>query len=134
MTEDRSGAGDLAGRVTRALEHADFEAMRDLLDPDARWGHHDDPDGGCRNRDEVLAWYGERSRSGVSARVTEVVAHGDYLLVGLAVTGTWAALEADGEARRWQVMSVDNGKIVDIRGFDDRAEAAARIGLPTEPA
>jgi hypothetical protein len=60
--------------------------------------------------------------------VTEVVPSRDHLLVGLVVTGTAAAFDEGGEARRWQVLTVRDGLIVDIRGFDDRVQAAARIG------
>jgi hypothetical protein len=52
------------------------------------------------------------------------------LLVGLDVTGTTAAREAGGTARRWQVLTVSGDRITDIRGFDDRTQAAARAGVP----
>jgi ketosteroid isomerase-like protein len=124
-------ASDIADVVRSAFGAADLDAIRDLLHPEVRWGPPDDPDGGCANRREVLRWYRERRARGVRARVTEVIAHGDHLLVGLVVTGTEAAADEGGEARRWQVVSVRDGLIADIRGFDDRAEAAARIGLAT---
>ena len=52
------------------------------------------------------------------------------LLVGLDVTGTPAAREAGGTAQRWQVLAVSGDRITDIRGFDDRAKAAVRAGVP----
>ncbi len=52
------------------------------------------------------------------------------LLVGLYVSGTPAAREAGGTARRWQVLTVQGGRILDICGFGDRTEAAARAGVP----
>jgi hypothetical protein len=52
------------------------------------------------------------------------------LLVGLDVTGTPAARDAGGTVQRWQVLTVKGGRITDIRGFDDRMEAAARAGVP----
>jgi len=33
-------------------------------------------------------------------------------------------------ARRWQVLTVKGDRIIDIRGFGDRTEAAARAGVP----
>ena len=51
-------------------------------------------------------------------------------LVDLEVTGTPAAREAGGAAERWQVLTVRGDRIADIRGFDDRAAAAARAGVP----
>jgi hypothetical protein len=48
----------------------------------------------------------------------------------LEVTGTPAAREAGGAAERRQVLTLRGDRIVDIRGFDDRAAAAARAGVP----
>ena len=62
--------------------------------------------------------------------VTEVTAGPGTLLVRLDVTGTTAALKAGGTARRWQVLTVSGDRITDIRGFDDRTQAAARAGVP----
>ena len=62
--------------------------------------------------------------------VTEVTVGTGTLLVGLEVTGTQTAREAGGAAGRWQVLTVKGDRIADIRGFDDRATAAARAGVP----
>jgi hypothetical protein len=88
-------------------------------------------EGGCQNRKQVVDWYRRGREAGARAQVTEVVAADDRILVGLKVTGTPAAEELGGEAERWQVLTVARGRIVDIRAFDDRADAASRVGLPT---
>jgi hypothetical protein len=62
--------------------------------------------------------------------VTEVTAGPGTLVAGLEVTGTPAAREEGGTARRWQVLIVSGGRIAGIRGFGDRTEAAARAGVP----
>jgi ketosteroid isomerase-like protein len=67
--------------------------------------------------------------AGARARVTEVVEGNDRLLVGLRVTGTAGAAEHGGTADRWQVLTVRDGRVVDIRGFEDRSSAAARAGV-----
>ena len=134
MSDETSAAEGpvmLAGRVRSALESGDLDAIRDLLDPDARWGAPEGPnDYDCRNRDEVIAWWAGARAAGVRAVVTEVTAGAGMLLVGLDVTGTPAAREAGGVAGRWQVLTVKGDRIADIRGFDDRATAAARAGVP----
>ncbi|HZZ55408.1 MAG TPA: nuclear transport factor 2 family protein [Trebonia sp.] len=132
---DEASAADgpavLAGRVRSALESGDLDAIRDLLDPDARWGAPEGPsDTDCRNRDEVIAWWAGARAAGVRAVVTEVTVGTGTLLVGLEVTGTPAAGEAGGTAGRWQVLTVQGDRIADIRGFEDRAAAAARAGVP----
>ena len=120
---------ELADRVRSALTAGDIEAYQELLDPDVRWGPADQPEWGCRNRNEVLAWY-ERARDmGLRAVVNEVAVGEDCLLVGLTVSGTSAADEAGGAAPRWQVLSVKDGRITDIRGFEDRDQAVARAGI-----
>ena len=127
----KTGPAALAGRVRSALESGDLDAIRDLLDPDARWGAPEGPgDLDCRNRDQVMAWWARARAGGARAAVTEVSAGAGALLVGLEVTGTPAADEAGGAVGRWQVLMVRGGRIADIRGFDNRAAAAARAGLP----
>jgi ketosteroid isomerase-like protein len=116
----------LAERVRTALQSGDLTAYRELLDPNVRWGPLDDPSSGCTNRDEVLTWYRRGRARGVRAAVTETVVQGDTILVGLRVTGN-PAEEPGGEVDRWQVLRVVDGRIVDIRGFDDRVEAARRL-------
>ena len=134
MPDEASAAGEptgLAGRVRSALESGDLEAIRDLLDPAARWGAPQGPgDFDCRNRDQVIAWWSRARAAGTRAVVTEVIAGPGTLLVGLEVTGTPTPGEPGRAAERWQVLTVRGDRIADIRGFDDRAAAAARAGVP----
>ena len=126
------GSPGLAERVRSALESGDLSDMRDLLDPDARWGAPDGPGpADCRNRDQIIAWWATARAAGARAAVTEVTAGPGALLVGLAVTGTPAAREAGGTAERWQVLTMRDGRISDIRGFPSRPEAAERAGVRT---
>ncbi len=122
---------ELSERVRSALESGDLEAIRDLLDPGARWGAPEGPhDADCQNRGQVVAWWASARAAGARAVVTEVTAGAGTLLVGLEVTGTPSAGQAGGAVRRWQVLTLRGDRIVDIRGFDDRAAAAGRAGVP----
>jgi hypothetical protein len=129
MSSEPTGSRDLAERVRAALEAADLDAMRTLLSPGATWGPPDDPESGCHNRDEVLDWYRRAGANGARADVVEVVAGPGTLLVGLRVTGTAAAAEQGGIIDRWQVKTLRDGMIADIRGFEARDEAVRRAGL-----
>jgi RimJ/RimL family protein N-acetyltransferase/ketosteroid isomerase-like protein len=124
----------LAAQVRSALEAADLDAYADLLDRGVRWGMPGDPVPPCRSRAQVLAWYRRGREAGTRARVVETVVAGDKILVSLKVART-AAPDDGAESDRWQVLTVRDGRIADITGFDDRDEAAAWAGLvPARPA
>jgi hypothetical protein len=93
-----------------------------------RWGAPDDPVPSCQNREQVLVWYRRGRDAGAQAQVTETTVHGDKILVGLKVTGRPGN---EAEAIRWQVLTVGGRGIVDIRGFDDRDVAVARVTRPS---
>jgi ketosteroid isomerase-like protein len=130
MAEHPESMERVARQVRLALETADLSSFNDLLDPNVRWGPPGDPSPPCQSREQVLAWYERGKESGARARVSEVVVLGDQILVGLLVAGTLEAEERGGRATRWQVLTVREGRVVDIVGFDQRSEAAARVGLP----
>ena len=127
-TIERADMEALAQQVRVALESADVAAFSHLLDPDVHWGAPDASSPSCRNRDQVLAWYERGRESGTRASVSEVVVFGDRILVGLTVRNTNEPHEHLA-TRRWQVLTVRGGRVVDIVGFDDRDEAVARTGV-----
>jgi hypothetical protein len=53
---------------------------------------------------------------------------GDKILVGLVVAGTTDRQERGGRALAWLVLSLRDGRVVDIAGFDGRQEALAWAG------
>ena len=123
-----SGAGDidyLASQIVTALESADLSAFSDLLDHAVRWGAPGDPAPPCQSREQVLAWYRRGRSAGARASVTEIVVSGDQILVGMTVTGRSSGDSESGAEDRWQVLTVRDGRVTDIVGFDDRDEAAA---------
>jgi ketosteroid isomerase-like protein len=134
VSVDRRQAERLAGLIAEALEAADLDAYAELLHPDVRWGAPGDPSPPCQNRAQVLAWYRSGREAGTRAHVTETVVAGDRILVGLRVFGNDADPGMDGEVDRWQLLTVRDGKVADIRGFDDRDEANAAAGLGPAPA
>jgi len=130
VTAAPDAVGRLAGQIAAALEAADLAAYRDLLDPAVTWGPPEQPRSGCRSRDQVLAWYARGREAGTRASVTETAVFGDKILVGLLVTGRSDAVgEPHGEERRWQVLTVRDGKVTEIVGFEDREQAMAQGGL-----
>src|SRR5271165_6667941 len=114
-----STAQTIAEQVSAAMEAADLSGFAELLDPDVHWGPPDASRPVCRNRRQVLAWYERARESGRRARVTQVDVMGDRILVGMSVNSVQAG-KVGGDIERWQVLTVANGRIVDIVGFDER--------------
>jgi hypothetical protein len=115
----------LAEKIGIALQSADLDAYRELLDPAVSWGPPGDQLSGCHSRDEVLDWYRRGHASGVRADVVETVVSRDKILVGLKVRSRPGTPESGGELDRWQVLTVVDGRVKDIRGFEDRGAAVA---------
>lgn len=115
----------LARKVHAALESADLEQFADLLDPEVTWGAPGDPSPPCQTRAQVLAWYRRGQAQGRRARVLNVDSNRDKILVTMTVTSTPPDVEVD----RWQVLTVVEGRVTDIRGYDDEGAALAAAGL-----
>jgi RimJ/RimL family protein N-acetyltransferase/ketosteroid isomerase-like protein len=131
------GATDeIARQVKIALEAADLSAFSHLLDPDVRWGVPDDPAPACQSRKQVLAWYQRGRDAGVRAHVSETVVIGDRIVVGLKVRNQTTS-PLDDDADRWQVLTVKDGMVTEIAGFEtrakafDRAHSGSHVGEPT---
>lgn len=116
----------IAGQVQAALQTADLTGYRELLDPNVTWGAPDDMNPGCRDRDQVLAWYRRGRAKGVRADVIETVVHKDKILVGLRIFDE-SSSESGNQTNRWQILTVKSGLITDIRGFEERDAAISRM-------
>ena len=125
MAKTTATMDELARQVRTALDGGDLSSFRSLLDPDVTWGAPGARQPSCRNRDQVLAWYERGREAGTRAEVSDVSVLGDRLLVTMTVHGTAGAEDRGGAALRWQVLTVRDGRIVDIAGFDDRVDATA---------
>jgi ketosteroid isomerase-like protein len=116
---------EVAQSVRAALESGDLAAFQGLLDPDVTWGAPDARTPACRNRDQVLAWYRRGRDAGVRGEVSDVAVIGSRLVVTMTVRASDEARRRGGAALRYQVLTVRDGRIVDIVGFDDRSDAVA---------
>ena len=111
----------IADQVRVALSSADLSEWKALLSPDVHWAPPDDEGSGCQNRDEVMRWYRRGREAGARATVTELAVEGDKILVGLVVQ------RPDGEAERWQILTVGPLGVSDIGGFEARDDALERL-------
>ena len=124
MTE---GMDKVAGLVRNALAAENVSAFAELLDPGVTWGAPGARNPSCKNRNQVLAWYQRGRDAGVRGSVYDVEVLGDRLLVSMSVRGTENARERGGAALRFQVLTIRNGKVVKIVGFDDKTEALSYV-------
>jgi len=113
----------LAQRVRFAMEAIHLVTMEELLAPDARWGGPEQDVPTCRNAREILSWYELAQASGVRADITEVTVMDENIVVGLKIRAnpkTKSKVNA-----RWQVLSVEDGRVAEIRGFETRGDATS---------
>jgi len=119
----------LASRVRVAMAVEDLSAFGELLHPDVTWGAPG-AHPGCKSRNQVLVWYQRGREAGVRGSVFDIEIIGDRPLVSMSVRGTEEAQERGGTALRYQVLTVRNGRVIDIVGFDDKAEAFTYTAPP----
>ena len=112
-------------RVRYAMESIDLDVMSELLAPNARWGAPEQDVPTCRSATEILAWYELARVNGARADITEMVVVGENIVVGLKIIANKDRGPKSKNATRWQVLSVRDGRIAEIRGYERRSDAAA---------
>jgi ketosteroid isomerase-like protein len=122
------GMDETAALVRKALTSEDLSAFTELLDPDVTWGAPGARNPSCKNRNQVLSWYQRGQEAGIRGSVNDVEVVGDRLLVSMTVRGSKEAGDRGGAVLRFQVLTVLSGKIVEIVGFDDKADALSYAG------
>jgi ketosteroid isomerase-like protein len=113
----------LATVVSSALQNGDLAAITALLANDVRWGAPEQSVPTCTSKSQVLRWYENAQLAGASADVVETIVLGQNILLGLKVRRDTGPDTESTTFVRWQVMSVEDDKIAEIRGYDSRVEA-----------
>lgn len=121
----------LAELVTSAMASGSLDDIFALLAPDARWGAPEEPVPRCSNRDQIIDWYREARDAGASASVTETSVRGENIVVGLVLSGVGSGPVHRRRGELWQVLTVRDGRIVEIRDYDDRRDAEGFAASPT---
>jgi ketosteroid isomerase-like protein len=117
----------LAEKVREAFMAHDLKAFGALLSDDVTWGDVDTPRG-CRNRSDVLATFGRVLDNGVDGRITELYTGTAGILCGVGVDWPDDDICA-GDNELFHVYMVRNGRIYQIRRYDDRDSAAKAAGI-----
>jgi ankyrin repeat protein len=117
------GAGvlaDMARHLEAAYRDLDIELLGSLLHPQVQWT------GVCRNSAEVLDWYRGLLADGIRASVESVEVDGDAVVLGLSVARQAEGARPAPPDHLYQVFTVEDAQVTDIRGYPDRASALAR--------
>jgi hypothetical protein len=118
----------VAARWRAAFAARDLAALEQLLDENVRWGDAEDTPQTCHSRSEVLASLAHQAAHGASVRVVDVAAGPEAFVIELDVTHRETP-EHQRERTVYQVLTVRNDLVTDIRGYPTRAEAAEAAGL-----
>jgi len=127
--DDRSGAPGSLGtgvmaEIARQLETVsrdlDLDLLGSLLHPQVRWT------GLCHDRTQVLDWYRAMLAEGIEASVRSVEVDRDAVVIGLDVSRRAQGARPAPPQPLYQVFTVRDAQIVEIRGYRDRASALAR--------
>jgi ankyrin repeat protein len=114
------GMADIARHLEAAYRNLDFDLLGSLLHPDVHWT------GVCTNSAEVLDWYRGVLAEGTRAAVQSVEVDRDAVVLGLTLTRQAEGARPAPPQRLYQVFTIDNAQIVDIRGYPDRNSALTR--------
>jgi ankyrin repeat protein len=111
---------DIARHLETAFRDKDITLLGALLHPQVHWT------GLCTNSDQVLEWYGALAAAGTEAEVHSVEVDRDAVVLGLAVGGSAEGARPAPRQQLYQVFTVADSQITDIRGYPDRHSALSR--------
>ena len=111
---------DIARHLEAAYHSVDLELLGSLLHPQVRWT------GLCHNRAQVLDWYRGLAADGTIAAVESVEVDRDAVLLGLSVARQAEGAQPAPPQRLFQVFTVEDAQVTEIRAYPDRASAVAR--------
>jgi len=111
---------DIARHLEAAYRDSDLDLLGLLLHPQVRWT------GLCHNRAQVLDWYRGLVAEGTTAAVESVEVDRDAVLLSLSVARQAEGARPAPPQHLYQVFTVEDAQVTEIRGYPDRASAVAR--------
>jgi ankyrin repeat protein len=111
---------DVAQHLEAAYRNLDLELLGSLLHPQVRWS------GLCSSSAQVLDWYRHSLADGTRPTVESVAVDRDAVLLGVTLSRPAEGARPASAERLCQVFTVDNGEVIEIRGYPSRASALAR--------
>jgi ketosteroid isomerase-like protein len=108
--------------------------MMEFVDPGLQWtyldpGLADPPPQVCRGREELdkaLRW---QTALGLRSELEEVVAAGDQVILVMRTPGLGQHRGRQGDDRTYDVVTVRDGRIVELHACRDHGEARSLAGI-----
>ena len=111
---------DVAQHLEAAYRNLDLELLGSLLHPEVQWS------GLCNTSAQVLDWYRQGLADGTRPTVESVEVDRDAVVLGITLSRPAEGARPAPAEHLCQVFKVDNGEVIEIRGYPDRASALAR--------
>ncbi|HEY4023966.1 MAG TPA: ankyrin repeat domain-containing protein [Pseudonocardiaceae bacterium] len=111
---------EMARHLQAAYEDRDLDLLASLLHPEVRWS------GMCTNRTQVMDWFRQVAAEGTLPTVRGIEVDRDAVLMALSVTRPAEGARPAPPQQVYQVFTVDDAQVIDIRGYPDRRSALAR--------
>lgn len=129
-----SGGADLVHELAAALNAGDFERLTQVMDPDVvQYGTRGgiDQDRIVRGREAVLAYWEEVGEAWESQTFEpeRIIEAGDVIVVLWHETARIRDSDLEVESGTASLVKVDDGKVVELRGYMDPDEALRAAGL-----
>ena len=117
----------MAVQIRGAFESRDMTTFGALLADDARWGDDDAPNK-CRSRAEVVATFQRLIDDGVGGEVVDLKTGPAGILCHLRIHWPdWAT--QTGRDEIFHLYRVHDGRIIEIRPYDDREAGEAALSV-----
>jgi ketosteroid isomerase-like protein len=124
------GNDELVRSSFEAFLRGDWHELSRVMDPEVEWLWYEPGEWDCHDRKKVLATLFERQREGVVTALNAVVAVDERVFVEVAGPRLEQWGLPDGQA--CMVVTVRDGRIVQMQDYPSRAAALAGAGLPAE--
>jgi ankyrin repeat protein len=110
---------DIARHLEAAYRSLDLDLLGSLLHPQVRWS------GLCDTSAQVLDWYRQLLADGTRPSVESVEADRDAVILGISLSRPAVGARPAPAERLYQVFTIGNGEVTEIRVYPDRASALA---------
>ena len=114
---------EIAHHLEAAFREEDLDLLGSLLHPNVTWT------GLCHNSAEVIDWFRGFQAEGTVASVDSVEVDRDAVVLGFSVSRRADGARPAPPQQLYQVFTIDQAQIVDIRLYPERATALSRNAL-----